>query len=121
MLKCTTRHVHIFAGEVTADNRFIPRDDLLTLDVDPDNELVWNDAALQKVYARFEELVEEYRGRDLTEYNLRRIGSELEHFIRSLLKQGEIAYNLQGRTPNYSMGFPQIPAEAIVGQYIPKG
>ncbi len=121
MLKCTTRHVHIFAGEVTADNNFVPRDDLLTLDVDPDNELVWNDAALQKVYARFEELVEEYRGRDLTEYNLRRIGSELEHFIRSLLKQGEIAYNLQGRTPNYSMGFPQIPAEEIVGQYIPKG
>jgi len=54
MLKCTTRHVHIFAGEVTADNHFVPRDDLLTLDVDPDNELVWNDAALQKVYARFE-------------------------------------------------------------------
>ncbi|MFS8884323.1 NAD(P)H-quinone oxidoreductase subunit M, partial [Synechococcus sp. R55.3] len=25
MLKCTTRHVHIFAGEVTADNNFVPR------------------------------------------------------------------------------------------------
>ncbi|MFT0728901.1 NAD(P)H-quinone oxidoreductase subunit M [Synechococcus sp. F70.1] len=120
MLKCTTRHVHIFAGEVTADNRLVPRDDVLTLDVDPDNELVWNDAALQKVYARFEELVEEYRGRDLTEYNLRRIGSELEHFIRSLLRQGEIAYNLQGRTLNYSLGFPQIPEEKVVDQYIPK-
>jgi NAD(P)H-quinone oxidoreductase subunit M len=57
----------------------------------------------------------------LTEYNIRRIGYDLEHFIRSLLKQGEIAYNLQGRAPNFSMGFPQIPAEEIVGQYIPKG
>lgn len=104
---------------MTADNRLVPRDDVLTLDVDPDNELVWNDAALQKVYARFEELVEEYRGRDLTEYNLRRIGSELEHFIRSLLRQGRLPTTCKG-APQLQPRLSQIPAEKVVDQYIPK-
>jgi NAD(P)H-quinone oxidoreductase subunit M len=80
----------------------------LTLDVDPDNELNWNEDALQKVYRKFDELVESYDGDDLTEYNLRRIGSDLEHFMRSLLQSGEISYNLESRVVNYSMGLPQV-------------
>ncbi|WP_017327044.1 NAD(P)H-quinone oxidoreductase subunit M [Synechococcus sp. PCC 7336] len=118
MLKCTTRHVYIFAGEVV-DNALVPSEERLTLDVDPDNELSWNDASLQKVFRKFDELVAAYKGRDLTDYNLRRIGSDLEHYIRALLQQGEISYNLNGRSLNYSMGFPQVPLENVTDQYIP--
>ncbi len=53
--------------------------------------------ALNKVYSKFDELVESYNGEELSEYNLRRIGSDLEHFIRSLLQKGEISYNLNAR------------------------
>ncbi|MGK7906896.1 MAG: NAD(P)H-quinone oxidoreductase subunit M [Synechococcus sp.] len=118
MLKCTTRHIHIFAGEVN-DNVLVPSEDRLTLDVDPDNELNWNESSLQKVYRKFDELVTAYKGRDLTDYNLRRIGSDLEHFIRALLQLGELSYNLDGRALNYSMGFPQVPAESVTDEFIP--
>jgi NAD(P)H-quinone oxidoreductase subunit M len=107
MLKSTTRHVHIFAAELQNDT-FVASDRRLTLDVDPDNEFVWNDAALQKVYRHFEQLVVSYNGEPLTEYNLRRIGSDLENFIRQLLQNGEIAYNLESRVLNFSMGRPQV-------------
>jgi NAD(P)H-quinone oxidoreductase subunit M len=119
MLKSVTRHVQVFAA-VVQNGELIPCDDQLTLDVDPDNELNWTEAALKKVYAKYDELVEQYAGRDLTEYNLRRIGSDLEHFIRGLLQTGEISYNLNGRVMNYSMGFPQVPFDQITGQYIPE-
>lgn len=112
LLKSTTRHVRIFTAEVQ-DNEFIPSPNVLTLDIDPDNEFVWSEEALQRVYRRFDELVEEYAGQDLTEYNLRRIGSELEHFLRGLLQQGVVSYNLDSRVLNYSMGLPQIsPGES---------
>jgi NAD(P)H-quinone oxidoreductase subunit M len=39
---------------------------------------------------------------------LRRIGSDLEHYLRSLLQKGEISYNLSSRVTNYSMGLPQV-------------
>ncbi len=119
MLKSITRHVHIFAAEVTSEGELIPNADQLTLDVDPDNELNWNETALQETYQKFEELVATYKGRDLTDYNLRRIGSDLEHFIRSLLRDGKIAYNLNSPVLNYSMGFPQIPADQVPDRYIP--
>lgn len=120
MLKSITRHVHIFTATIDKQGDLEPAVGQLTLDVDPDNELNWTDAALQKVYGKFEALVATFEGRDLTEYNLRRIGSELEHFIRGLLRDGVIAYNLTGRALNYSMGFPQTPVETIEGQYIPE-
>lgn len=110
LLKSTTRHIRIFTAEVK-DNEFIPSEDLLTLDVDPDNELNWNEDALQKVYRKFDELVEFYNGQELSEYNLRRIGSDLEHFVRSLLQNGEVTYNLNSRVLNYSMGLPQVISE----------
>lgn len=110
LLKSTTRHIRIFTAEVE-NNEFSPSESKLTLDVDPDNELNWNDSSLQQVYQKFEELVESYAGEDLTEYNLRRIGSELEHFVRSLLQQGQLSYNLNSRVLNYSMGLPQVVGE----------
>ncbi|MTJ30155.1 NAD(P)H-quinone oxidoreductase subunit M [Aphanizomenon sp. UHCC 0183] len=107
LLKSTTRHVRIFAAEMEKDE-LIPSNQVLTLDIDPDNEFNWNEDALQKVYRQFDQLVEASSGEDLTDYNLRRIGSDLEHYLRSLLQKGEISYNLSSRVTNYSMGLPQV-------------
>ncbi len=107
LLKSTTRHIQIYAATVEADE-LVDSENTLTLDIDPDNEFNWTDGAVQKVQAKFTELVESYKGADLSEYNLRRIGSDLEHFVRSLLQKGEITYNLNHRVQNYSMGLPQV-------------
>jgi NAD(P)H-quinone oxidoreductase subunit M len=107
ILKSTTRHIHIFTAEIQ-NNELIPSESVLTLDVDPDNEFVWTTDTLQKVYQKFDELVESYSGADLTDYNLRRIGSDLEHLLRSMLQAGEISYNLNVRALNYSMGLPRV-------------
>lgn len=111
LLKSTTRHVRIFSAEVNEDGELVPSNQVLTLDVDPDNELTWSEDALQTVYSKFDELVESQSGADLTDYNLRRIGSDLEHLIRSLLQSGRVSYNLNSRVINYSMGLPQVAAE----------
>jgi NAD(P)H-quinone oxidoreductase subunit M len=111
LLKSTTRHIRIYTAELE-NNELLESQNVLTLDVDPDNELNWNEDALQKMYRKFDELVESYSGADLTEYNLRRIGSDLEHFMRSLLQSGEISYNLETRVLNYSMGLPQVDPQA---------
>ncbi len=110
LVKSTTRHIRIFTAEVE-NNELVPSENVLTLDVDPDNELNWNDDALQKIYRKFDELVESSNGSDLTDYNLRRIGSDLEHLVRSLLNKGEISYNLNSRVLNYSLGLPQVKPE----------
>ncbi len=110
LVKSTTRHIRIFTAEVE-NNELVPSENVLTLDVDPDNELNWNDDALQKIYRKFDELVESSNGADLTDYNLRRIGSDLEHLVRSLLNKGEISYNLNSRVLNYSLGLPQVKPE----------
>lgn len=107
LLKSTTRHIRIFAAEVQ-DDELVPSPDMLTLDVDPDNELLWNDEALQQVYRQFDQLVAASEGADLTDYNLRRIGSDLEHFVRSLLQAGAVSYNLNSRVRNYSLGVPRV-------------
>jgi NAD(P)H-quinone oxidoreductase subunit M len=110
MLKSTTRHIHIFSAEVQ-DNELVPSESVLTLDIDPDNELLWSDDAVQTIYRKFDDLVEDYSGQDLTDYNLRRIGSDLEHLVRSLLLKGDLSYNLNARTLNYSMGLPKVDEE----------
>jgi NAD(P)H-quinone oxidoreductase subunit M len=110
MLKSTTRHIHIFSAEVQ-DNELVPSESVLTLDIDPDNELIWSDDAIQTIYRKFDDLVEESGGQDLTDYNLRRIGSDLEHLVRSLLLKGDLSYNLNCRTLNYSMGLPKVDEE----------
>jgi len=112
MLKSTTRHIHIY-GATVENNELVPSDDKLTLDIDPDNEFNWSEAALKAVYSEFDRLVDAAAGEDLIDYNLRRIGSDLEHFVRKLLQDGVISYNLKSRALNYSMGLPQvIPNEA---------
>jgi NAD(P)H-quinone oxidoreductase subunit M len=107
LLKSTTRHVHIYAATVKND-KLTESDTYLTIDIDPDDEFNWNESAINKVNNKFEELVNSFKGEELTDYNLRRIGSEVEHFIRSLLQKSEITYNLNHRALNYSMGLPQI-------------
>ncbi|ACK71870.1 NADH dehydrogenase I subunit M [Gloeothece citriformis PCC 7424] len=116
LLKSTTRHIRIYTAEIQ-NNELVESDNVLTLDVDPDNEFLWDEDSLQKVYRKFDDLVESYSGEDLTEYNLRRIGSDLELFIRSLLQQGEISYNLDSRVLNYSMGLPRVESPETEGKY----
>ncbi|MBE9181075.1 NAD(P)H-quinone oxidoreductase subunit M [Oculatella sp. LEGE 06141] len=113
LLKSTTRHIRIFAASVE-DNDLYPSTDTLTLDVDPDNELNWDDEALQQVYRKFDEIVASYDGAELTDYNLRRIGSDLEHFVRSLLYDGKVSYNLKSRVLNYSLGMPRVAEDKSV-------
>jgi NAD(P)H-quinone oxidoreductase subunit M len=117
LVKSTTRHVRLYSAEVNG-NELIPSDRVLTLDIDPDNEFSWNEDTLQKVYRQFDALVEQNNGEDLSEYNLRRIGSDLEHFIRSLLLNGELSYNLGARVRNYSMGLPRMESPDTEGKYL---
>lgn len=116
LLKSTTRHVRIYAAEVT-ETELVPSDSVLTLDIDPDNEFSWSEDGLQKVYRQFDSLVENYNGEELTDYNLRRIGSDIEHFIRDLLQKGEISYNLKSRVTNYSMGLPRAESPETEGKW----
>jgi NAD(P)H-quinone oxidoreductase subunit M len=108
LLKSTTRHVRLFTARVE-DDQLIADPDQLTLDLDPDNEFLWEPSVLETVRQRFRDLVAGFAGQDLTEYNLRRIGSDLEGTIRQLLQAGELRYNPDARVLNYSMGLPRSP------------
>ena len=108
LLKCTTRHVRLFTARVEKDD-LVPSADQLTLDLDPDNELLWDDTALTKVQKRFQQLVEAGSGTELSDYTLRRMGTELEGFIKQLLQAGELSYNPDGRVQNFSLGLPRTP------------
>ena len=110
LLKSTTRHIHIYTAEVQ-DGELIPSQQQLTLDIDPESELNWTPEAVQQIYRKFDQLVESADGEDLTEYNLRRIGSDLEHFVRTLLQEGQISYNLNTRAVNYSLGLPRVAVD----------
>ena len=117
LVKSTTRHVRLYGAEIK-NNELVASDNVLTLDIDPDNEFNWSEDALQKVYRKFDDLVEQNNGEDLSEYNLRRIGSDLEHFIRSLLLAGEINYNLGAKVRNYSMGLPRMESPDTEEKYM---
>lgn len=108
LLKCTTRHVRLFTARVENDN-LVPDADQLTLDLDPDNEFIWSDGCVTQVQQRFRDLVESCAGQELSDYNLRRIGTELEGTIRQLLQAGDLSYNPDCRVLNYSMGLPRSP------------
>ena len=110
LLKSTTRHVRIFTADVVnSDLQFHPNK--LTLDLDPDNEFIWNEDALTKVNKKFIELVEERSGKDLDDYELRKIGSEIEGLIKYLLQNSLLSYNPDCRVMNYSMGLPKTNQE----------
>lgn len=111
LLKSTTRHVRLFTARVE-DGELVADRDRLTLDLDPDNEFLWDASVLAKVQERFRELVAAFAGQDLSEYNLRRIGSDLEGTIRQLLQAGELRYNPDARVLNYSMGLPRSSESA---------
>ena len=106
LLKSTTRHVRIFTADVVKDDlQFHPNK--LTLDLDPDNEFIWNEESLKKINQKFIELVEERAGKNLDDYELRKIGSEIEGLIKYLLQNGLLSYNPECRVMNYSMGLPK--------------
>ena len=106
LLKSTTRHVRIFTADIVdKELKFHPNK--LTLDLDPDNEFVWNENALNKVYQKFKKLINERAGANLDDYELRKIGSELEGQIKVLLQDGQLSYNPDCRVMNYSMGLPK--------------
>ena len=106
LLKSTTRHIRIFTARVENGDLVADRDQL-TLDIDPDNEFLWDEASLEKVHEGFRQQVASQAGADLNDYTLRRIGSELEGLIRALLQAGELRYNPDARVLNYSMGLPR--------------
>ena len=108
LLKCTTRHVRLFTARVENDD-LVLSDDELTLDLDPDNEFIWTDAVVSKVQLQFKQLVEAAGTGELSDYTLRRIGTDLEGYIRQLLQAGELSYNPDGRVQNFSMGLPRTP------------
>ena len=106
LLKSTTRHVRLFTADVVNDQlQFHPNK--ITLDLDPDNEFIWNKEALNKVNERFNSLIKERSGKNLDDYELRRIGSDIEGLIKLLLQKGELSYNPECRVMNYSMGLPK--------------
>ena len=106
LIKSTTRHVRLFTAKVE-NNALVPDLEHLTFDLDPDNEFLWNEEAIKKVQIRFEELIDLYKGQELNDYSLRKIGSDLEGRIRQLLQAGDISYNPECRVLNYSMGLPR--------------
>ena len=106
LLKSTTRHVRIFTADVV-NNDLLFHPNKLTLDLDPDNEFIWNEDALKKVNQKFKELVQEREGKNLDDYELRKIGSEIEGLIKYLLQNGLLSYNPECRVMNYSMGLPR--------------
>ena len=106
LLKSTTRHVRIFTAEVVDEElKFHPNK--LTLDLDPDNEFIWNEDSLNKINEKFNELIKDRAGKDLDDYELRKIGSEIEGLIKFLLQNGQLSYNPDCRVMNYSMGLPK--------------
>ena len=111
LIKSTTRHVRLFTARVET-GQLVADANQLTIDLDPDNEFLWDAASQEAVQQRFRQLVEASAGADLSDYTLRRIGSELEDTIRELLQAGQLRYNPDCRVLNYSMGLPQSPAAA---------
>ncbi|XP_057727493.1 NAD(P)H-quinone oxidoreductase subunit M, chloroplastic [Arachis stenosperma] len=109
-LSCTTRHIRIFAAYIDPVTCEFDQTqmDKLTLILDPSNEFVWKPDTCNLVYSYFQELVDHYEGAPLTEYTLRLIGSDLEHYIRKLLYDGVIKYNMDAKVLNFSMGKPRI-------------
>ena len=106
LLKSTTRHVRIFTADVV-DNELRFDQNKLTIDLDPDNEFLWNNECLEKINKKFSELVAERDGKNLDDYELRKIGSEIEGLIKFLLQNGQLSYNPDCRVMNYSMGLPK--------------
>ena len=108
LLKCTTRHVRLFTARVEKED-LVPSANELTLDLDPDNEFSGSEHCSAQVQERVKQLVDAAAGGELSDYTLRRIGTDLEGLIRQLLQRGELSYNPDARVQNFSMGLPRTP------------
>ena len=64
-------------------------------------------AGIKKVNGKFSELIDERAGTNLDDYELRKIGSEIEGLIKYLLQNGSLSYNPDCRVMNFSMGLPK--------------
>ena len=106
LLKSTTRHVRIFTAEVI-DKELQFHPNKLTLDLDPDNEFIWREDSLNKIKNKFNELIKDRAGKNLDDYELRKIGSEIEGLIKMLVQNGQLSYKHDCRVMNYSMGLPK--------------
>ncbi|KAM7514778.1 hypothetical protein LguiA_004361 [Lonicera macranthoides] len=109
-LSTATRHVRIYAAYIDPETWAFDQTqmDKLTLLLDPTNEFTWTPETCNKVYSYFQELVDHYEGAPLTDYTLRLIGSDIEHYIRKMLYNGEIQYNMNSKVLNFSMGKPRV-------------
>ncbi|EFH43182.1 hypothetical protein ARALYDRAFT_327981 [Arabidopsis lyrata subsp. lyrata] len=112
-LSSVTRHVRIYAAYIDPETCEFDQSqmDKLTLILDPTEEFVWDDESCNKVYSYFQELVDHYETPSRRPYNiytLRLIGSDVEHYIRKMLFDGEIQYNMDARVLNFSMGKPRV-------------
>ncbi|PAN39334.1 hypothetical protein GQ55_7G228300 [Panicum hallii var. hallii] len=109
-LSSATRHVRIYAAYIDPETNAFDQTqmDKLTLMLDPQDEFAWTDEACQMVFNEFQDLVDHYEGAELSEYTLRLIGSDLEHFIRKMLYDGVLKYNMRSRVLNFSMGKPRV-------------
>ncbi|XP_022768077.1 NAD(P)H-quinone oxidoreductase subunit M, chloroplastic [Durio zibethinus] len=118
-LSSVTRHVRIYAAYIDPETSEFDQTqmDKLTLILDPTDEFVWTPETCNQVYSYFQELVDHYEGAPLTEYTLRLIGSDIEHYIRKLLYDGEIKYNMHAKVLNFSMGKPRILYNNNDGQF----
>ena len=110
LLKSTTRHVRIFTADVI-DNELKFHPNKITLDLDPDNEFIWDKNSLDTINQKFSELIKNRSGKNLDDYELRKIGSEIEGLIKLLLQNGQLSYNPDCRVMNYSMGLPKTNEE----------
>ena len=59
LLKSPTRHVRIFTAEVV-DKELQFHPNKLTLDLDPDNEFIWNEDSLTKINEKFNALIKDH-------------------------------------------------------------
>ncbi|XP_021283881.1 NAD(P)H-quinone oxidoreductase subunit M, chloroplastic [Herrania umbratica] len=108
-LSSVTRHVRIYAAYIDPETSEFDQTQMENSPIlDPTDEFVWTPETCNKVYSYFQELVDHYEGAPLTEYTLRLIGSDIEHYIRKLLYDGEIKYNMNAKVLNFSMGKPRI-------------
>ncbi|CAM8885553.1 unnamed protein product [Rhodiola kirilowii] len=64
----------------------------------------WLSSVTRHVRIYASELVDHYEGAPLTEYTLRLIGSDIEHYIRKMLYDGEISYNMNAKGPQFQHG-----------------
>lgn len=62
-LSSTTRHVRIYIGYIDPETHEMDQQqsDFVTIDVDPDNEFLWPQDKLQKVFDFFDDQIENYR------------------------------------------------------------